>query len=69
MQKSVGDDGVNVIIEMLSNVNLSNDLKLLSRGGRVIVSFVLHPFDVLCRFPLHRSLHSVPDLSMTGRWL
>lgn len=30
--------GVNVIIEMLSNVNLSNDLQLLDFGGRVIVS-------------------------------
>ncbi len=29
---------MNVIIEMLSNVNLSNDLQLLDFGGRVIVS-------------------------------
>ncbi|XP_067892673.1 quinone oxidoreductase [Heterodontus francisci] len=29
--------GINVIIEMLSNVNLSNDLQLLSNGGRVII--------------------------------
>lgn len=27
-----------MIIEMLANVNLRNDLNLLSRGGRVIVS-------------------------------
>lgn len=27
-----------MIIEMLANVNLSNDLNLLSYGGRVIVS-------------------------------
>lgn len=27
-----------MIIEMLANVNLSNDLNLLSHGGRVIVS-------------------------------
>ncbi|OBS71239.1 hypothetical protein A6R68_00220, partial [Neotoma lepida] len=37
--KSVGDKGVDVIIEMLANVNLNNDLKLLSRGGRVIEEF------------------------------
>lgn len=37
IKKSVGDEGVDVVIEMLANVNLSNDLKLLSRGGRVIV--------------------------------
>jgi hypothetical protein len=36
-----------VIIEMLANVNLSNDLKLLSRGGRVIVSVFLYHFEVL----------------------
>jgi len=35
---------VNVIIEMLSNVNLSNDLQLLGLGGRVMVS-------TLCLFP------------------
>lgn len=30
-----------MIIEMLANVNLSNDLNLLSHGGRVIVSLFL----------------------------
>ncbi|XP_057649472.1 quinone oxidoreductase isoform X2 [Chionomys nivalis] len=37
IKKAVGDEGVDVVIEMLANVNLSNDLKLLSRGGRIIV--------------------------------
>ncbi|XP_038601207.1 quinone oxidoreductase [Tachyglossus aculeatus] len=37
IKASVGEKGVNIIIEMLSNVNLSNDLSLLSYGGRVIV--------------------------------
>ncbi|XP_069498005.1 quinone oxidoreductase isoform X2 [Ambystoma mexicanum] len=37
IKESTGDQGVNMIIEMLSNVNLSNDLQLLSRGGRVII--------------------------------
>ena len=37
-KKSVGEERVDVIIEMLANVNLSNDLNLLSHGGRVIVS-------------------------------
>ncbi len=32
-----GGRGVDVILEMLANVNLSNDLKLLSQGGRVVV--------------------------------
>ncbi|XP_008048204.1 quinone oxidoreductase isoform X3 [Carlito syrichta] len=35
--KSVGERGIDVIIEMLANVNLSKDLNLLSYGGRVIV--------------------------------
>lgn len=32
-----GGRGVDVILEMLANVNLSHDLKLLSQGGRVVV--------------------------------
>ncbi|XP_008048203.1 quinone oxidoreductase isoform X1 [Carlito syrichta] len=37
IKKSVGERGIDVIIEMLANVNLSKDLNLLSYGGRVIV--------------------------------
>uniref|UniRef100_A0A2I3HPP3 Quinone oxidoreductase n=1 Tax=Nomascus leucogenys TaxID=61853 RepID=A0A2I3HPP3_NOMLE len=37
IKKYVGEKGIDVIIEMLANVNLSKDLNLLSRGGRVIV--------------------------------
>lgn len=33
--------GVDVIIEMLANVNLTTDLHLLSQGGRVMVSVFL----------------------------
>ncbi|KAM8930144.1 quinone oxidoreductase-like [Pelodytes ibericus] len=44
IQEATGEAGVNVILEMLSNVNLSNDLRLLSVGGRVI------PID--CRGPV-----------------
>ena len=38
-----------MIIEMLANVNLSNDLNLLSHGGRVIVSISFF-FPSLCSF-------------------
>ncbi|XP_067845889.1 quinone oxidoreductase [Heptranchias perlo] len=38
--------GVNVIIEMLSNVNLSNDLQLLSNGGRVIIVGCRGPIEI-----------------------
>ncbi|XP_041063843.1 quinone oxidoreductase isoform X4 [Carcharodon carcharias] len=46
--------GVNVIIEMLSNVNLSNDLQLLSNGGRVIIvgcrgSIEINPRDTMAK--------------------
>ncbi|XP_020039647.1 quinone oxidoreductase [Castor canadensis] len=46
IQKSVGEKGIDVIIEMLANVNLSNDLKLLSRGGRVIVVGSRGPIEI-----------------------
>lgn len=35
-KKSVGEKRVDVIIEMFANVKLSEDLKFLSHGGRVI---------------------------------
>ncbi|XP_038649525.1 quinone oxidoreductase isoform X2 [Scyliorhinus canicula] len=49
-----GGQGVNVIIEMLSNVNLSNDLQLLSNGGRVIIvgcrgSVEINPRDTMVK--------------------
>lgn len=46
IKKSVGEKGINVIIEMLANVNLSNDLNLLSHGGRVIVVGSRGPIEI-----------------------
>lgn len=46
IKRSVGDKGIDVIIEMLANVNLSNDLKLLSFGGRVIVVGCRGPIEI-----------------------
>jgi NADPH2:quinone reductase len=37
IMKATGGRGVDVILEMLANVNLANDLKLLAPNGRVIV--------------------------------
>jgi NADPH:quinone reductase len=37
IMKATGGSGVNVILEMLANVNLGHDLKLLCQNGRVIV--------------------------------
>jgi NADPH2:quinone reductase len=35
--KATGNRGVDIILEMLANVNLANDTKLLAKDGRVIV--------------------------------
>lgn len=37
-QKATEGRGIDVIVEMLSNVNLSKDLQMLAYGGRVTVS-------------------------------
>ncbi|KAM4641486.1 zeta-crystallin-like [Discoglossus pictus] len=37
IQEATEGEGINIILEMLSNVNLSNDLQLLSDGRRVMV--------------------------------
>jgi NADPH:quinone reductase len=52
--KATGGRGVDVILEMLANVNLANDLKLLARFGRVIVigsrgDITITPRDLMAR--------------------
>lgn len=37
-QEATGGRGVDVVVEMLSNINLSKDLQMLAYGGRVMVS-------------------------------
>ncbi|XP_040263847.1 zeta-crystallin-like [Bufo bufo] len=37
IKEAAGREGVNIILEMLSSVNLDKDLKLISTGGRVII--------------------------------
>jgi NADPH2:quinone reductase len=37
VQALTDDHGVDVILEMLANVNLDRDLKVLAMGGRVVV--------------------------------
>ncbi|MCI4391015.1 hypothetical protein PGIGA_G00129540 [Pangasianodon gigas] len=54
IQDATEGHGVNVIIEMLSNVNLSNDLKLLAIGGRVMIvgcrgSVEINPRDMMAK--------------------
>lgn len=50
---------MNVIIEMLSNVNLSNDLQLLGFGGRVMVS-------TLCLFHILSNYYIVLSFKIVG---
>ena len=38
LQEATEGQGVDVILEMLSNVNLSKDLQMVAYGGRVAVS-------------------------------
>ncbi|MDD2902094.1 MAG: NADPH:quinone reductase, partial [Syntrophales bacterium] len=52
--KLTGGQGVDVIIELLANVNLAKDLKLLAPGGRVVVigcrgSVEIDPRDAMSR--------------------
>jgi len=51
---STGGLGVDVILEMLANVNLATDLKLLAKEGRVIIignrgDIVINPRDLMAR--------------------
>ena len=54
IMKATGGRGVDIILEMLANVNLANDLKLLAVNGRVIVignrgEITINPRDLMAR--------------------
>jgi len=54
IMKATGGGGVDVILEMLANVNLSADLKLLTINGRVIIignrgEITINPRDLMLR--------------------
>jgi NADPH2:quinone reductase len=54
IMKATGGRGVDVILEMLANVNLSNDLKMLAQNGRVIIignrgEITINPRDLMAR--------------------
>jgi NADPH2:quinone reductase len=56
-----GDHGVDVILEMLSDVNLGSDLKIIAMGGRVVVigcrgTVDINPRDAMMR---EASIHGV----------
>jgi NADPH:quinone reductase len=52
--KATGGRGVDIVLEMLANVNLANDMKLLATNGRVIVignrgEITVNPRDLMSR--------------------
>jgi NADPH2:quinone reductase len=54
MMKATGARGVDIVLEMLANVNLANDMKLLATNGRVIVignrgEITINPRDLMSR--------------------
>jgi NADPH2:quinone reductase len=54
IMKATGGRGVDIILEMLANVNLSADLKLLATNGRVIIignrgEITINPRDLMSR--------------------
>lgn len=54
IMKATGGRGVNIVLEMLANVNLANDMKLLATNGRVIVignrgEITVNPRDLMSR--------------------
>ena len=54
IMKASGGRGVDIILEMLANVNLGHDLKLIGTGGRIIVignrgEVTLNPRDLMSR--------------------
>jgi NADPH2:quinone reductase len=59
IMKATGGRGVDVILEMLANVNLSNDLKILAIHGRVIIignrgDITITPRDFMARRSIAR---------------
>src|SRR4030081_2857927 len=54
IMKATGGRGVDIVLEMLANVNLSADLKLLATNGRVIIignrgEITINPRDLMLR--------------------
>src|SRR5580658_10006371 len=54
IMKATGGPGVDIVLEMLANVNLSHDIKLLATNGRVIIignrgEITINPRDLMSR--------------------
>lgn len=54
IMRATGGRGVDIVLEMLANVNLANDMKLLATNGRIIVignrgDIAINPRDLMAR--------------------
>ncbi len=72
IQKVTGGKGVNVVLEMLANVNLATDLKLLAQYGRVIVignrgEITINPRELMLRRAMVRFMPPLPPAWKTAR--
>ena len=70
--KATGGCGVNVVLEMLANVNLATDLRLLAKCGRVIVignrgEITINPRELMSRRAMVRgfTLWAATDAELT----
>ncbi len=66
-----GGNGVDIILEMLSNVNLGKDLDVLAKGGRVVVIGSRGPVEINPRALMMRdaSIHGLTLFNATPREL
>src|ERR1700674_5740333 len=72
IMKTTNGRGVDVVLEMLANVNLAADLKLLARHGRVIVigsrgDITIPPRDLMGRTSTRASTRALKT-APSGRW-
>jgi NADPH2:quinone reductase len=54
VMKATGGRGVDIIVEMLANVNLGKDLKILAKGGRVVIVGSRGPVEINPRDTMQR---------------
>ena len=57
---ATGGKGVDVVLEMLANVNLASDMKMIAKRGRIAVigsrnEIVVNPRDLMSEGYYHRS--------------
>jgi len=73
VMKATGGRGVDIIVEMLANVNLGKDLKILAKRGRVVIIGSRGPVEINPRDTMQRDadirgmiLPNTPPVEMTS---